>query len=97
MTLEELKFKHIHYTLLKNAYRRATTAKELGISDRSLRSFLQQMKTKGYVVDKDLKDEVGEYTVSNYIMPTNTQRINYIDWLINADYMNSFTSRHRNE
>ena len=97
MTLEELKFKHIHYTLLKNGYRRATTAKELDISDRSLRSYLQQMKTKGYVVDKDLKDEVGEYTVSNYIMPTNTQRINYIDWLINADYMNSFTSRHQNE
>jgi transcriptional antiterminator len=95
MTLEELKFKHIHYTLIKNGYIRASTAKELGVSDRSLRSYLKQMKALGYVVDKDEKEEVNEYTVSNYIMPTNEQRVNYIDWLINADFLNSYSTRHQ--
>jgi hypothetical protein len=95
MTLEELKFRHIHYTLIKNDYMRASTARELDVSDRSLRSYLQQMKDKGYVIDKDKKEEVTEYTVSNYVMPTNLQRLSYIDWLINADYMNSFTPRNQ--
>jgi hypothetical protein len=100
MTLQDLKYSFILYTLIKNDYVKEKTAKELGISIRGLRDTLKQMQSKGYKVSKDNppvieknNDDGLDLSVSTHIMPSNEERIAYRDWLANANYMNSMTKR----
>jgi hypothetical protein len=97
MTLRDLKYNYIYYVLLKNSYNRSVSARELGISDRGMRNYIQDMKRLGFETDKpkkeNKKEELNEYAVSTYVMPDNEERLKYIDWLINANYMKKAPAR----
>lgn len=49
-TLRKIMLDGIHWALMKNHWRRGKTAKELGISQRGLSIYINEMKEKGYFI-----------------------------------------------
>ena len=84
MTLKEAVHEHIYKTLIKNNNHRTNTAKELGIPPKSLRNHITRMIEKGY--DLKIKTPINiEKQFKDELFPTNEQRLEHLDKMINAD------------
>ena len=89
LTLKELEYLHIFDCLKKNEFHRGNTHKELGISERTLRTKLKEMKSLGYNVHRLKSQETIHYEEEFFIfgMATNEERLAHADSMINRNYL----------
>lgn len=91
LTLKELEYFHIYDCLKKNEFSRQLTAKELGISTRTLRNKISSMRVLDFYIPKSSigKSVPIEMLKEFYVqgMATNKERLAHADSMINRDYL----------
>jgi len=92
--LSEILNRYVYYVLKESGFNQTKAANHLGVSQRTIRNYLTRIKNIDPSVEEEVeayrkllqKEKVEKLNKKDFtIFPTNEERINYLNMMINAD------------